>query len=166
MKRKISKRLTTMITVLLLMLLIIPAGALLADSIKGGAAPGQSLPSLLEDQSGSESETRESEEETKSSQAETVAERIARASELGIPPGRLNLIDKLAAELGQDREALLPIWQNASAQDIMKEIQRHRFAEKGKDVPPGLETEVTEASAGSEESTGSANKGHANGKNK
>lgn len=153
MKKKNSRRVTTIITIFALMLLLIPAGALFADSIDGiPAGSDETTESVEMSEPGDidESEPEESEEteepdgEEGSEQAAYVAERNATAESLGIPSGRLNLIDKLAEISGKTREELLPIWLNADVQDIMKEISRLRFVAKGKDVPPGISKHVPE----------------------
>jgi len=165
-----TRRITTIITIFALLMLLIPAGVLFADSIDGNppAESGdpdesvQTVESSETDESEPE-ETEESEEpeesEEASERAAYVAERNATAESLGIPSGRLNLIDKLAEISGLTREELLPIWLKADVQDIMKEISRYRFEQKGKEVPPGLaadEPEPTEEPDVSEEAEGSA----------
>lgn len=216
MKRKISKKLTTLLTVLALLLLIIPAGTLFADSIAdgetlpggettassdepgdtgtGGEDPGLTdetgdpeatesqdpEETVDEDSDGDEDEdmNEEEEEELAEDEAEAgeteasgepsenaivVAERIMAARALGIAPGRLNLIDRLAAISGKTRAELLPDWQEAPVQDIMKEIKRYRLIAMGKELPtdpavtePGETTETAETTEPSE----TAGKGH------
>lgn len=186
MKRKLSKKLTTMLTVLILMLLIIPAGVLFADTMDGDTQPPTTETTAIDEpedsqepeeteepedsQDPEESEEAEDIEESEdpdetglpdeaSEQAKIVAERIATAESLGIAPGYLNIIDRLAAMPGNTltREELLAKYQDGSVQDIMKEIKRLRTEQKA--GQPTEETEGTETAA-------RTSHGHAYGKNK
>ena len=147
MRKKNSRRVTTIITIFALMMLLIPAGALFAESIAGLPSGSDETTESIELAEAGETEepepeeseeTEESEGEAASERAAYVAERNTTAESLGIPSGRLNLIDKLAAISGMTRAELLPDWQDAEVQDIMKEISRLRFEAKGKEVPPGI----------------------------
>ncbi len=53
-------------------------------------------------------------------------ERIAAARSLGLSPGRLNLIDRLAAALGQTREQVLATYGEAKVKEIMKALNAAR----------------------------------------
>jgi hypothetical protein len=72
-----------------------------------------------------------------------VQERIAAAAALGIPPGRLLLLDRLAATLGWTREQVLAQYGNASVKDIMKATNEYRHGGQGHHpVPSPLPTPV------------------------
>jgi len=53
-------------------------------------------------------------------------ERIAAARELGMSPGRLNLIDRLAAALGQTREQVLATYGDSKVKEVMKALNAAR----------------------------------------
>ena len=55
--------------------------------------------------------------------SEIVHERISAAATLGISPGRLNLIDRLAEALGQTREDVLAQYGEANVKTILKAIK-------------------------------------------
>jgi len=187
MKRKLSKRLTTLITVLALLLLILPAGVLFADSIKNDdkqtAKPSETLlqagdPEETDeedpDEEGPDEEEPDEEEGedegVKSEQALLVEQRIADAKALGIPPGKLNLVDKLIAAMLENgteitREDLLASlgkasWSDVPVQDIMKALKENRKPE----ITEPSETDETAALTGTEPEV--KNNGKAKGKNK
>ncbi len=58
-------------------------------------------------------------------------ERVATAHALGIPPGRLLLIDRLAGLLGWTREQTLLVYGNSSVKDIQKLTNELRHSGKG-----------------------------------
>lgn len=195
MKRKASKKITLMITIFALMLLMIPAGVLFADTIAGNTTPSTSettiKPESSESEEPSESEEQEDledpdeseapeldeaevfeseeseqhdetgEPEESSEQAAIVAERIAAAEALGMTPGHLNLIDRLAAISGKTRPEVLAEFPDASVQTIMKEIKRCREAARETEAT----TEPTEGTEDNSQGNHSSN-GHAYGKNK
>jgi hypothetical protein len=145
MKLLKSRKILTMITVLALLLLIIPAGALFAESMGGGKP--QATTSEIQQQDEEQQETEETEdldendaEEPGSENAAVVAERIQAAEQLGITPGHLNLIDKLFALTGGENtpEALAIFrseWALKTPQEINQEASRLRFAARGQEFP-------------------------------
>lgn len=132
MKNTKKKKRTTFLTILALLLLIIPTGALFADTIGLNTSDTSVTTTTVEIKTAEESDeakdTDESEavesEETgeMSDRAVYVADRNAVAETLGIAPGRLNNIDKLVTLSSETltREELLPL----SMQEIQKEIKR------------------------------------------
>jgi hypothetical protein len=132
MKNKTWKKLTTLLTVFALLLLI-PAGVMLADSDEEQEEPEKQEVLLTSEMEGEE----DPDELEGGGKSLIVAERIAAALALGIPPGHLNLLDRLAFMAGQTREDVLALWQDAPIQSIMKEIKRLRFEAKGKELPAG-----------------------------
>ena len=138
--KKTKKKMTTFLIVLALLLLIIPTGALFADTIGLNTSKPSVTTSTEEiktDEDTEESEETEEAKEVEESEADEtegtgemsdraiyVADRNAVAETLGIAPGLLNNIDKLAAISGETREDLLPLWQTASMQDIQREIKK------------------------------------------
>ncbi len=147
MKNRTKKRLTSLLIVAILLLLTIPAGALFAATYTAETtetneteAPEATEPSEPTDPS-EPAESEEPDETTGESaslseQALYIAERNATAESLGIPPGRLNNIDKLAEISGMTREEVLAIYADSSIQDIQKEIQRYRSEAAGKETKP------------------------------
>jgi hypothetical protein len=158
MKRPTSKKMVTMIVILALLLLI-PAGTLLADSLKNPKIHNETE----ETEPTEGTEALEIEEETEDGgNSAVVAERIVAAEALGIPPGHLNLIDKLAEISGKTREELLPLLTEGSVQKVMKEIKKYRFEQMGKEIPEDPQNVPEET--GNDE--GSHGKGLAKGHNK
>jgi hypothetical protein len=66
-----------------------------------------------------------------------VHERIAAAKTLGISPGRLNLLDRLAETTGQTRDQVLAQYRDSSVKDIMKAENAARQNGKSGDLTPG-----------------------------
>jgi hypothetical protein len=176
MKHRMSKKLTSMITILVILLLMLPAGVLFADSISGGGGKQQpeeiEQPEVEETEESEETEETEEPEETGSENAAAVAARIADAAALGITPGHLNLIDKLyALAEGADQAAFRAEWAAAllagekTIQDLNQEMHRLRFLAKGKTFPgdPQNPEEIPELGNQEDEETGhgkALGKGH------
>lgn len=179
MKHRMSKKLTTMITILVILLLLLPAGVLFADSVSGGGGK-KPQPTDIEQQDTEETEeTEETEatEETGNENSAAVALRIVDAAALEITPGHLNLIDKLyemalAAAQASDPTATIIqadfrlLWKDASSQAINHEISRLRFLAKGKEFPgnPQNPEEMTIETDSEEEDGTGASHGKALGK--
>ncbi|HBP38469.1 MAG TPA: hypothetical protein DD640_06975 [Clostridiales bacterium] len=178
MKRKSSKRLTTLILVFALLFLLLPAGVLFADTISGGGSlthgnsgnhPEESEPEATDEEEPEEEEEDEAETGEPSEQAGIVAERIEAARLLEMAPGHLNLIDRLARICESTREQVMLDFPDASVKTIMQEIKKCRFAAMGKEMPGGDEETEEDLDVAGEisEGTGHSNgHGKANGHNK
>lgn len=79
-------------------------------------------------------------------------ERVEAARELGITPGKLNLLEKLQASADEDDAYTIDEWKDASVKEIMQQINSNRKEEKGLPgppaVPPGLEKKPEQAPPG------------------
>lgn len=150
---KNRKRFTSLVTVFVLLLLMLPASALFAATFGEKLSPPTQTTATTNkttattettdttETTATAGETAASpgettlESENKSEQAIYVEQRNATAESLGIPSGQLNLLDKLAAVSGLTREEVLATWSDATTQDIMKEIQQ--ITADGKCNQPG-----------------------------
>lgn len=62
--------------------------------------------------------------------SEVTQERIAKARELGVTPGKLNLVEKLQESAAQPDDVHIEEWLDKPVKDIMKEIKTNRKASK------------------------------------
>jgi hypothetical protein len=80
-----------------------------------------------------ETESTESASENKSERAVAVEARNQQAADWGLPPGHVNLFDKLAALTGETRESIYERFisetEPMTVQDLMKEIKEARKTE-------------------------------------
>ncbi len=70
-------------------------------------------------------------------------ERIALAKQLGITPGKLNLIQKYAASVGDGEPVVVADWTTKSVKEIMGAIKENRKAAQAPDTDVTEETDVT-----------------------
>lgn len=91
-------------------------------------------------------------------------ERVAMAKALGITPGKLNLIQKLAATTGSPETLVVADWTGKSVKEIMAAIKTNRNAAK---VPETVEEPeavgTADASTPAVEKNSGKNKSHGNG---
>ena len=114
------------------------------------------------------------EEQQEGSQSEQVRERHSLATEHDISPGKMNLLQKLAAS--SDDELDLDLWIDSSVKDIMKTIKENRKSVEDEEKElESLEDEPEDPEITQEESTGKnktkeekvkKNNGRSKGKNK
>lgn len=94
------------------------------------APSGEPTEGIDEDQEPTEGVDEEAPEATPEV-TNAATERVSAAAALGIPPGRLLLIDRLAGLLGWSREQTLLVYGTSSVQDIMKKTNELRHSGKG-----------------------------------
>ncbi len=166
---------TSLLALMIALVLMLPMGALLADSLEMDPPEGEDPPVLTEgpgQEEGQEEEQEEQEDpedsedpegglpeelpESASDQARKAHDQIRAARDLGIPPGHLRQMDKLAEWTGKTRDEILAAYGELPHQDLMKALREAR-------KPAGDET----ADAGDESEGATANgKGKALGRKK
>ena len=86
-------------------------------------------------------------------------ERVQEARQLGVTPGKLNLVEKLQASAGDSETISVEDWLNKPVKEIMKAIKENKKAGKaGKDAeePTDSESSSSEESSSSSESESSS----------
>ena len=94
-----------------------------------------------------------------------LAQRFAMAQELGITPGKMNLLEKLGNGYGEDAEVNFEEWAEKSVKEIMAAVNAERKAarqvvEEGEDEDTDMEMEVLTQSI--QEDAGNGNRGNGN----